>query len=476
MFRPLRIRLTLLFLLAGGVLILAVAASSYGLISYYFQRSTDRALQHVMAEHMALLGESLPPELSEAEQAWYSSATGLLPPQVSAALRPLLEAQGQVDLDQLEFHESSAEQALDADLAAIFVLALSERGRLLPGFNLDASPLRPDREAVAEAAEHGYDWRTIQEDGTRIRLLTYRLDDLAEPTYLQVGRSLQDQERILGALVIGLVIVGAIGLSVLGGASWWLAGRSLAPTEQAWQRQQTFVANASHELRTPLTLIRSSAEVARRRVPTSSETAQLLDDVLRECDHMSQLIEDQLLLSRLDRGDIDLTLRPIAVEQLVSDLHRQVGRLPVAAERTILCESEDAWVLGDPTRLRQILLILLDNALENTSTGDSIRLVARRIGARVEVKVVDSGRGIPAEEVDLVHERFYRVDKARSRSDGHSGLGLAIAKSLAEAHRGRIRLESELGAGTAVTLTLPSLQRTRQDSDDSEPEETRPHP
>ncbi|MGA9533192.1 MAG: ATP-binding protein [Anaerolineales bacterium] len=459
MFRHVRFRLTLLYLVAGAGLVIAVAWSAYGLVSFFFHQSTDRALQHVMAEHMTLLGEPLPAELLQAERAWYSGS-GMLPLQVSEALIPYIrDLEGDGDEIPQERHETATEQSLDAELAAVFVLALNENGRLLPGFNTAAAPMPPELDAVQNALESGKDWRTVQVNGTRIRLLTYRMVGLVEPTFLQVGRSVNDQDRLLTTLTIGLLAIGSISLIGLGGGSWWLAGRSLEPMERAWSRQQSFVANASHELRTPLTLIRSSAEVARRSLPSGSEASGLIDDVLRECDHMSRLIEDQLLLSRLDANRIDLTLQPIAVHRMLAEVARQIRHLPAAEGVNVVDDSEQIWVQGDFTRLRQVLLILLDNALRYTPTGGTITLRASQQGAQANIEVSDSGSGIPAGEVNRVMERFYRVDKARSRAEGGSGLGLSIARALVEAHRGTIELESTVGQGTVVRLHLPAIPR-----------------
>lgn len=467
MFSGIRLRLTLLYLAAGGLLVLAVALSAYGLASYYFQRSTERALEHVMAEHFELLQAPLPATLADAEEAWYSGASGLLPARVSEALLPYLPEgalEGGEGPAGLEIHESPGEYALDADLAAIFVLALDEEGRLLPGFNTEASPLPPNQEAVERALDEGHDWRTVQADGIRIRLLTYRVTGLDEPHFLQVGRSLSDHDRLLQALVLGLFIVGGITMVALASASWWLAGRSLAPMEEAWRRQQGFMANASHELRAPLTLIQSSAEVALRELPEGSSEASLVRDILIECDHMSRLLEDQLLLSRLDAEELALTLQPVRLGILAEQLIRQVGRLPEATEREVQIEVDgEHMILGDPTRLRQVLLILLDNALRHTEAGDTIRLLVGRDGQWITVRVQDTGEGIPQEDLPWVADRFYRVDQARSRSEGRSGLGLAIAKSLVEAHRGTLEIESEGGTGTEVILQFPSMPR----SDDS---------
>jgi len=240
----------------------------------------------------------------------------------------------------------------------------------------------------------------------------------------------------------------------LTGASWWLAGRSLLPAEQAWEKQQVFVANASHELRAPLTLIRASAEVARRGLAEGDGSGELLGDILVEADHMSKLVDDLLLLSRLDAGRLKLERQQILMSDLLPEIARQVNR--VAEERRISLQQGETGgsALADPTRLRQVLLILLDNAMTHTPDGGLVRLGSRVEGRFVMLEVSDTGRGVPAEDLPRVFERFYRADKGNG-----SGLGLAIAKSLVEAQNGQLRLESREGLGTKAIISLPSAER-----------------
>jgi signal transduction histidine kinase len=241
---------------------------------------------------------------------------------------------------------------------------------------------------------------------------------------------------------------------LLSASSWWLAGRSLRPVQQSWERQQTFVANASHELRTPLTLMRASAEVALRGLPhQDADRRELLGDVLHETDHMSKLVEELLLLSRLDAGRLNVDRQPIAVPDLLADVQRQIGRL--ADERGVrLCAGAlSGVVLADPTHLRQVLLIVLDNALRHTPKGGQVQIESQARGRQIAIVVGDTGAGIAPAHLPHVFERFYRADSARG-SNG-SGLGLSIAKGLIEAQHGQIMIASEQGKGTQVTIMLP---------------------
>jgi signal transduction histidine kinase len=214
------------------------------------------------------------------------------------------------------------------------------------------------------------------------------------------------------------------------------------------------VANASHELRTPLTLMRASAEVALRGLPQQdADRHELLSDVLHETDHMSKLVEELLLLSRLDAGRLKVDRLPIAVPELLADVQRQIGRL--SDERGIrLCAGAASGVaLADRTHLRQVLLIVLDNALRHTPKGGQVQIEAQACGRQIAIQVADTGEGIAPVHLPHVFERFYRANSARGSSG--SGLGLSIAKGLIEAQHGQIAITSELRKGTRVTIVLP---------------------
>jgi signal transduction histidine kinase len=232
-----------------------------------------------------------------------------------------------------------------------------------------------------------------------------------------------------------------------------VAGRSLAPARRAWDRQQAFVANASHELRTPLTLVRASAEVARRGLAEDDRRSTQLGDILDECDHMSRLVDDLLLLSRLDANTLPLLRQPVAVGELLTGLQRQVGRVAEVQQVQLEARPVAGTLLGDPDRVRQVLLILLDNALQHTPAGGRIRMEADVHGRWVEVKVTDTGAGIAPEHLPHVFERFHRAD---GKADGRgAGLGLAIARALVTAQGGQIELASQVGRGTVALVRWP---------------------
>jgi signal transduction histidine kinase len=427
-------------------LLVLVGVGTYQMVRSYFQMTTDLALQHKMAHEFQMHGAPLPPSLTSADRDWSLLRDELLP---AGEVRPRTNNSSD---------GRATEMTYDGELAAIFVLPLSSDGRLLFDPNPYTPPITPDTDAVAAALTLGSDLRTIRTaDESSVRLLTYRMTRSDGPAVLQMGRILNDQERVLSQLLSGLLGLGGVSVVLLGVGSWWLAGRSLHPAQQAWERQQAFIANASHELRAPLTLMRASTEVALRSLPPDdADNRELLGDVVQECDHMTRLVEDLLLLSRLDTGRLKLERSIIDLHDLLGEVQRQVGRLAAARDIQLCLEQTNGSVWGDPTRLRQVLLIVLDNALRYTPPGGTIRVSTMLRRRHVQITVADSGAGIAPEHVTHLFERFYRVDSARGVGNGGAGLGLSIARALVEAQQGWIMITSELGRGTQVTIALPT--------------------
>ena len=470
MFSGLRLQLTALYLLASLALIALMGAGAYLLLGFYFQSVTDLALQHKMAAEFRLLGEPLPAELAAADRDWYANQ-----PQSIGRPRSWRED----DEEREHGRPLSDEESLDGELAAIYVLPLAADGSLALGA-ASGSGLAPYAPAALVALSQGRDLRTVElSDGSRARLLTYPLTSSSQAAALQVGRTLGDQDRVLARLLAGLLALGAAGAALVGATSWWLAGRSLRPAQLAWEQQQVFVASASHELRTPLTLLRASTEVALRSLPADdADRRELLQDALHETDHMSKLVEDLLLLSRLDAGRLQIVAEAIPLPDLLTDIQRQVGRLAEERGVDLALQAQPCVAWGDTIRLRQVLLIVLDNALHHTPPGGSITIRAAAdhrpaadhraakvapFGARrpsaVTIEVEDTGAGIPPEHLPHVFDRFYRADSARGAS-GNAGLGLSIARGLVEAQHGRIAIASRHGHGTRVTITLPARSVT----------------
>ncbi|WP_322489186.1 ATP-binding protein [Chloroflexus sp.] len=501
MLKPLRWQFTFLYTLAAVVIIVLVGGGAYTIVNRYFEQITDLALQHKMVHEFHSLNAPLPPELATADMDWSvlraeggTNRTRRLTPEeagrIALAVRggkiksvKLKDAANEYEVKLTDNSEiiidaysgkileieikgehlnppttTLLSAAYDAELAAIFVLPLDAQGRILFNPNPAALPMTAHQEALAAALRNGSDLRTITTiNGEQVRLLTYRLTRPDGPAALQLGRVISDQNQVLYQLMTGLVSFGIFGAILIGIASWLLAGRALRPAEEAWVRQLRFISSASHELRAPLTLIRASTEVALRNAEDEDQR-ELLTDVLTESDHMRRLVDDLLTLSRLDSGALTLQRQPIALNDFLADLHRHVSRLGEEQGINVTLARAEGTVLGDPNRLRQILLILIDNALRYTPTGGTITITAEPVGKQVRIGVRDTGCGIPTQHLPYLFERFYRVDQARNRSNNtnNAGLGLSIAKGLVEAHGGTIGIESEVNQGTLVWFTIPA--------------------
>jgi signal transduction histidine kinase len=230
--------------------------------------------------------------------------------------------------------------------------------------------------------------------------------------------------------------------------------------EQLFHAQQRLVGDVSHEMRTPLTVIRGNVDLLRTMGCADQES---LDALTRESDRMTRLVGDLLLLSQADAGVLPMHFQPLVLDQLITDVERSgqmlsAGRVHVAAH----AESGIA-VEADPDRLKQVMLNLMDNAIKHTLDGGDVRLEASRsYNGFVRISVSDTGVGIPEGDLPYVFERFYRVDKSRSRANGGSGLGLSIANSIVQAHGGRIVVSSKPGEGTTFDVYLPEQQHQHQ--------------
>jgi signal transduction histidine kinase len=350
------------------------------------------------------------------------------------------------------------------------------------------------------------DRRTVEVGGTQLRLYSSALvvDSQVEGV-VQVGTALtqvdQTQRQLLGILVAGGLLAVAVAtvsgvllsraalrpidritqtaltisrtedlsrrLDVRGPADE--VGRlaatfneMLSRLETLFRTQRRFIADVSHELRTPLTTVQGNVDLLRRGVAEDPEARrETLSDIEAEVARMSRLVADLLLLARVDAG-VDLEKGPVELDTLLLEIYRQ-ARLISDGVEVKLGHEDQAVVLGDADRLRQLFLNLVDNALKYTPSGGQVTLSLYREDAWVRVVVADTGIGIPADDLEagpngipLIFERFYRADPARSRAQGGSGLGLSIAHWITQAHGGEIDVQSEVGQGSTFTVRLPA--------------------
>ena len=366
----------------------------------------------------------------------------------------------------------------------------------LEGFELPLS-----KETFQNAVEGKMTFETIRlAGGEKVRVAVYPVREREELISLvQIGASLRTVQNTLESLLYILYIATSIALMLAGIIGWLLASRALKPVdeitqtarqigaksldqrlvvqgprdeigrlvetfnemisrlESSFNRTKQFTADASHELRTPLTILKGETEIALKTEKSVKGLKAVLKSNLEEINHLVDMVKKLLFLSREDAGVRDMPVETVKLDKLILEKYEQAKRL--AEEKGInmsIVKNDKVSVKGDQFRLRELLLNLIDNAVKYTPSGGDITLTLEGSNGFAKVIVADTGIGISKEDCPHVFDRFYRVDKARVRSEGGSGLGLNICKQIVEAHKGSVELKSELGKGSAFIVHLPA--------------------
>jgi len=320
--------------------------------------------------------------------------------------------------------------------------------------------------------------------------------------YLQVAMSLEESENAQRGLVLALAWGGGISVLLSALVGVFTAWRALRPVDRITQTareilqtgdldrrvplrsangdevgrlaqafnemierlsklfhaQQRLVADVSHELRTPLTVIRGNIDLLRAMGCTDQES---LDAMTREADRMTRMVGNILLLSQVDAGVLPMQKQALQLAPLISDVERSAKVLAGERVKVVANICGDAQVMGDPDRLKQVFLNLVENAIKHTPDGGWVSIDCDPSDAKtVRVAVSDTGMGIPQDDLPHVFERFYRVDKSRSRANGGAGLGLSIALSIVQTHGGQMSVRSAVGKGTTFEVVLPAYQKS----------------
>ena len=283
---------------------------------------------------------------------------------------------------------------------------------------------------------------------------------------VQVVRNIDETQHELAILFWIILATIGVGLFMVMGAGLFLAGRALVPIRKAWERQQNFVSDASHELRTPLAVIQGQSELLLRHPDhTVEEEAGNVATIYEEARRMRKLVDSLLTLARADSNQLELNVQTVQLSGILQSLTDMFTLLSEQRDLSLSFDIEPAIdVTGDEDRLRQLMLILFDNAVKYTPAGGSIFVSCHRKGNAVEIEVTDTGVGIAPQDLPHVFDRFYRGDKARSRANGGAGLGLAIAHWIVQAHHGKISASSTLGVGTKFQVLLPTRTTGRAQS------------
>ncbi len=386
---------------------------------------------------------------------------------IAADLDASLHAAARAVAQAAQIREVEAISAKGAAVDAVEELTIP--GRSLYLFDSTGTPLMPRgasdpvvatarRAATAGVADHHFEEATGGAGTARRDLQAH-----AERFTLRSGRryvaavvadrvELEDRYATLIAALAGAAVAG---LLLVAAGGWFLAGKATEPVERTLAHMRQFMADAAHQLRTPVAVLRSRADVALQRERDPAAYVEALTAVGLEAERIGGIVDDLLTLARADAGERPIVRARVYLDDVALDA---VDGVRILAERrgveVAVPEFEEAAVDADPSLLRQLVVIVLDNAIKFTPTGGRVSLRVRADDGRATLAVEDTGVGIPPDELPHVFDRFYRGGGARAGGDG-AGLGLSIARWIAEAHGGTIEIASAVAQGTRVVIRLP---------------------
>ncbi|MGH2584186.1 MAG: sensor histidine kinase [Dehalococcoidia bacterium] len=433
MFQRARLRLTILYVSLMGVTLALVAGGIFWLGAEQTRRAEDQSLR-LRAESIAGFmrpGDGRVVIAAFDREAALGARPGGPPP-------PRLEGEG------------------------IIVYPLDVQDNLVverrPANPIAGLPDLASAQAAVDAGDGRFQTLSLEAGEVRVYNLPVVVNDQTT-SVVQVVRSRYFVDSTVTRLILIILGAGALGLLFSAGASFWLSGRTLRPIATALQRQRDFAADASHELRTPLSLVRGNAELLLRHPERQiGAYGDVVQDIVDESDRLSKLVSDLLTLARADSGNVQIAREAVDLSRLAADLLKDLE--PLAQVKGLRLRGEiagDVAVWGDAGRLRQLGVILLDNAIRYTQQG-TVTLRVARDGHTAVIELTDTGPGIAAEHLPRLFDRFYRVDEARSTEQGGTGLGLAIAQWIVTAHGGRIGVMSTPGRGSTFTVHLPPVR------------------
>ena len=309
---------------------------------------------------------------------------------------------------------------------------------------------------------------TYDSERPRYIMMSFRrifIGDVEQRIY--VGKDVTAMYSGLRKATYKLLAIGVLALAATTGIGYVMAGRAIVPLKEAYDRQKQFAADASHELRTPLSVVMSSADLLLAD-PSIQDPflREILSDTKDEVKKMTKLVSDLLMVARSDNNALKLKIQKLDLGELLEQNVRMMT--PLAEKKGVILSGKDfrkVTISGDEQKIKQLILILVDNAVKYTEKGGHVLVKLESADEnRAVFFVQDNGIGIAPEDQEKIFDRFYRVDKARSREMGGNGLGLSIALEILRLHDGKIHVESEPNVGTKFTVELKRNLSKRKDS------------
>ncbi len=413
----LRVRLTIWYVATFGLIIFLLGAGLFAVISYQLSKQLDDSLKSATLELVR-----------------------------AARIRELERGGGRARVSEV-------------------VDELNVPGRILYLLDAQGTAINPEkidtwiREAAKAAGRAGQITvqREVPNDKTlRLHALRFKLASGAQLVAVAVA----DQEELevkYADLITAFVVIAFVALFLVAAGGFFLVRKSTAPIERSIEFMRRFMADAAHELRTPITILRTRAEVALQQPREAANYVSALRGVEAEARRLGGIVDSLLVLARADAGEQQIDKARIFLDDIAVDA---AGAAQIVARQknveVTVDEFEEAPVEGDPTLIRQLIMIVLDNAVKFTDAGGQVHVRVSMHEGSPTFGVEDTGIGIKQEELSRVFQRFFRGETARSRTDG-AGLGLSIASWIAREHGAEISLSSEPGKGTKVIVTFPRV-------------------
>ncbi|MBP3967359.1 sensor histidine kinase [Paenibacillus lignilyticus] len=447
MFKRTRTRLTREFSLTIGIILMITAVFALWMVQQMLTTTEDNQLRSLSDQY-----ESELQKLIESPK-----GNALFDPSVDREKVNSFYEPGGLQLNQMAW-------LLDPNGEMIFQSSPSNKNTF--GVNFPLTALLP---SVFMEPDNIY--RNVSASGRTFRIGGTKLSNGKLYDYrIIVAQEVTNDTKLITQLRWAFAGFALLLFAAGGAAGYILAGRAMRPISEAFHRQEQFTSDASHELRTPLSILKSAYEVLdeqRDKLPDFYRNVLMKSG--REIHHMSRLVDNLLVLARSDNGRLELVLSRFSMRHVISQVMEQLE--PIAASKHVkfiwenrqnVSNEDETIIQADEVRIRQLILIVIENAIQYNRDGGSVTVSLEANPQKVSFIVNDTGMGIEKEHLPRIFERFYRVDKARTRRSEGTGLGLAIAKQIVDAHRAKIEVWSTPQMGTTIRVSLPSISDSFQ--------------